>query len=365
MYVRLNIFTNNYNQDSAWPFRKPVRKSDAQDYYEVIHDPMDLSTIHKKIKNSTYVLLNMFIYRFRYNSKEDFEADLRLMFNNCRLYNTDTESIYRKCCLELEMFTVQLLHTLPVPKKDTKVDPFERDLRWNALTIKERLPILQSRQIEMSKKIGDQMAVLPTQDSLTSFIESSKKDHSFFPEYTHPIAVPDTLISEPTNTANVVPTRNKNSQLTRNVHKLFELMNNPLKDDNSTADTTTENASRNLLTPLISLLLAHEGFSAVNSLALDVLVDLLEGYLLRFGKVLNSHVSTNTNHSTLTTSLHRGCIEMNSYDGRLSITDLKNIVEKEENQFRDNLSAVERHREDPTGTSSAKMEDDFLTQDDL
>jgi hypothetical protein len=98
---------------------------------------MDLSKIHKNIKNASY------------NTKEEFERDLRLMFENCKTYNTDTDSIYRTCCHALEQYTEQLLKTLPVPRKSTRVDPFDRDLRWNALTIKERLPILQNRQTEM------------------------------------------------------------------------------------------------------------------------------------------------------------------------------------------------------------------------
>ncbi|XP_076846561.1 bromodomain testis-specific protein isoform X2 [Brachyhypopomus gauderio] len=67
----------------AWPFYKPV---DAQalglhDYHEIIHQPMDLGTIKKKMDAREYT------------DALQFAADIRLMFSNCYKYNPPTHEI--------------------------------------------------------------------------------------------------------------------------------------------------------------------------------------------------------------------------------------------------------------------------------
>ena len=69
---------------------KPLKKADREgyflvpvpwqalnlvDYPTIIQYPMDLGTIDKKLVGGSYV------------SVDDFVADVRLVFNNCRLYN--------------------------------------------------------------------------------------------------------------------------------------------------------------------------------------------------------------------------------------------------------------------------------------
>jgi len=66
----------------AYPFVKPVSLADAPDYYEIIIQPMDFSTVLKKINSYQYISLSQF-----YN-------DLNLMVENCRKYNSGTRSAY-------------------------------------------------------------------------------------------------------------------------------------------------------------------------------------------------------------------------------------------------------------------------------
>lgn len=61
----------------AWPFYEPV---DAvalglNDYHDIIHQPMDLGTIKKKMESRVYT------------DALQFAADIRLMFSNCYMYN--------------------------------------------------------------------------------------------------------------------------------------------------------------------------------------------------------------------------------------------------------------------------------------
>ncbi|XP_042580719.1 bromodomain-containing protein 3 isoform X11 [Cyprinus carpio] len=61
----------------AWPFYKPVDAEalELHDYHEIIKQPMDLSTVKKKMDNREY------------QDAQSFAADIRLMFSNCYKYN--------------------------------------------------------------------------------------------------------------------------------------------------------------------------------------------------------------------------------------------------------------------------------------
>ena len=79
-------------QQFAWPFREPVDTSAVPDYLEVIKEPIDLSTIEKRIRQENH-----------YRSKQMLFNDLMLMVNNCKLYN-DEASTYVQCAISLENF---------------------------------------------------------------------------------------------------------------------------------------------------------------------------------------------------------------------------------------------------------------------
>ncbi|EIW70367.1 hypothetical protein TREMEDRAFT_29235, partial [Tremella mesenterica DSM 1558] len=75
-HVYLQHVLNDLQQEpSAWPFTKPVDRNVVQDYYDVITTPMDLSTMESKLENNHYATI------------EDFVADAKLIFSNCRQYN--------------------------------------------------------------------------------------------------------------------------------------------------------------------------------------------------------------------------------------------------------------------------------------
>lgn len=83
-------------QQFAWPFREPVDTSEVPDYMEVIKEPIDLSTIDKRIRQDNH-----------YKSKQMLYQDLMLMVNNCKLYN-EPSSPYAQCATSLENYLGQL-----------------------------------------------------------------------------------------------------------------------------------------------------------------------------------------------------------------------------------------------------------------
>lgn len=77
--------------DSAWPFLEPVnpKTTGAFDYYEIIKNPMDLSTIQKRLDDGNF-----------YVTKDIFIADLRRMVQNCKTYNGKSQ--FTDMALQLE-----------------------------------------------------------------------------------------------------------------------------------------------------------------------------------------------------------------------------------------------------------------------
>lgn len=64
------------NQNTKLYFGEPVRGDLYSGYYEIIKDPRDLGTIKKNLESQTY-----------YKNIYEFRDDVRLCFENCRLFN--------------------------------------------------------------------------------------------------------------------------------------------------------------------------------------------------------------------------------------------------------------------------------------
>uniref|UniRef100_A0A3B1J7Y0 Nucleosome-remodeling factor subunit BPTF n=1 Tax=Astyanax mexicanus TaxID=7994 RepID=A0A3B1J7Y0_ASTMX len=80
----------------AWPFLEPVDPEDAPDYYGVIKEPMDLSTMEERL------------LKHHYSKLTEYVADMTKIFDNCRYYNPSDSSFYQ-CAEVLETFFVQKL----------------------------------------------------------------------------------------------------------------------------------------------------------------------------------------------------------------------------------------------------------------
>jgi len=87
----LHLLNDMQNHSASWPFTQPVNRDEVADYYEVIKEPMDLSTMEEKHEKDLYP------------RPEDFIKDAKLIFGNCRKYNNETTA-YAKSANKLEKF---------------------------------------------------------------------------------------------------------------------------------------------------------------------------------------------------------------------------------------------------------------------
>ena len=96
----LHLLNDMQNHGSSWPFSQPVNRDEVADYYDVIKEPMDLSTMEQKHEKDLYP------------TPEDFIKDAKLIFDNCRKYNNETTP-YAKSANKLEKFMWSQIKLVP------------------------------------------------------------------------------------------------------------------------------------------------------------------------------------------------------------------------------------------------------------
>ncbi|XP_055507501.1 CREB-binding protein-like isoform X2 [Leucoraja erinacea] len=88
-----------YRQDpESLPFRQPVDPSllGIPDYFDIVKNPMDLSTIKRKLDTG------------QYQEPWQYVEDVWLMFNNAWLYNRKTSRVYKYCTKLAEVFEQEI-----------------------------------------------------------------------------------------------------------------------------------------------------------------------------------------------------------------------------------------------------------------
>ncbi|XP_058537303.1 transcription intermediary factor 1-alpha isoform X2 [Ochotona princeps] len=105
---RLLLFL--YCHEMSLAFQDPVPLT-VPDYYKIIKNPMDLSTIKKRLQDD-YSL---------YTKPEDFVADFRLIFQNCAEFN-EPDSEVANAGIKLENYFEELLKNLYPEKRFPKLE---------------------------------------------------------------------------------------------------------------------------------------------------------------------------------------------------------------------------------------------------
>jgi histone acetyltransferase len=79
--------------DLVWPYLNPVPREEVPDYYDVIKNPIDISTIRKRLEQGGfYVTLDIFV------------ADVLRMFTNAKEYNAQETLFYKSAHKLSNMF---------------------------------------------------------------------------------------------------------------------------------------------------------------------------------------------------------------------------------------------------------------------
>ncbi|EPS36535.1 hypothetical protein H072_9928 [Dactylellina haptotyla CBS 200.50] len=104
------------HQAIAYPFYNPVDPValEIPDYFKVIKKPMDMSEIQRKLNHNEY------------NNSNEFEADMRLMFNNCYKFNPPDSPVF-KCGKSLEAVFDEKWAQKPSFKEETPTPPVVED----------------------------------------------------------------------------------------------------------------------------------------------------------------------------------------------------------------------------------------------
>ncbi|KAI9724980.1 MAG: hypothetical protein M1812_000256 [Candelaria pacifica] len=99
-------------------FLTKVNKREAPRYHEIVKHPMDLGSMTKKLKG------------LQYKSKQEFVADLNLIWSNCLLYNDNLEHFLRKHAIYMRKETEKLVPLIPdiVIRDRAEVEAEERRL---------------------------------------------------------------------------------------------------------------------------------------------------------------------------------------------------------------------------------------------
>lgn len=127
----------------SWPFMEPVDpvKLGIPDYFNVVKTPMDLSTIKKKLDAGSY------------SSGDEFEADVRNMFQNCYLYN-GADSDVSRLGRDLEAVFERKWAAKPLPGAagtPTAYDDFDADAE-KILQLNKQIQALQKELDELLTK---------------------------------------------------------------------------------------------------------------------------------------------------------------------------------------------------------------------
>lgn len=88
---------------------------DLDDYFEIIKEPMDLSTVEEKLKDH------------KYNTTRDFGMDVTKIWNNSFRYNTEDSRIYQMT-LEMSAYFDKYFQNIPPNESLAEVNHLQRQV---------------------------------------------------------------------------------------------------------------------------------------------------------------------------------------------------------------------------------------------
>lgn len=77
----VTILTEMESSEDCWPFLYPVNTKQFPTYKKIIKTPMDIASIKKKLESNAY------------KTRQEFCSDIKLMFQNCEVFNEDDSPV--------------------------------------------------------------------------------------------------------------------------------------------------------------------------------------------------------------------------------------------------------------------------------
>jgi len=147
------ILTKLVELDKESVFKEPVDIVDVPDYLSIVTQPMDFATMKQKIHLGAYETI------------EDFEADFRLVVNNCLIYNVET-TIYYKAAKKMRDQGAKVIQEAKDGLRDSEDDEPEDITTPESLKTKNSNSKQSKKSKKVSKKSSRVMSSLDSEDSM-------------------------------------------------------------------------------------------------------------------------------------------------------------------------------------------------------
>ncbi|KAH0618426.1 hypothetical protein JD844_017611 [Phrynosoma platyrhinos] len=172
-YLQRVVMKAMWKHNFSWPFHQPVDAAGLKlpDYYNIIKNPMDLTTIQKRLEHNYYTCAAECIENFK------------TMFANCYLYNKPGDDIVFMA-QELEKVFMQKVAQMPPEEKIVVINQGKRKGKntdgaeqydagiSQAKQSKQAKPPRKGRQFRMMKTMLQQHAPDPSPDTQSSNVMS-------------------------------------------------------------------------------------------------------------------------------------------------------------------------------------------------
>ncbi|KAK9457654.1 Bromodomain-containing protein [Dipodascopsis uninucleata] len=156
--IVLKELLNKKYEGFSFPFLQPVDPValNCPSYFKIIKKPMDLSTIQQKLNNN------------QYETGDEFEADIRLMFKNCYKFNPDNspvnvmghklEAVFDKKWAEKPVPPPPVRESPPPPiesssESESEEDEEDEDPGDKTISYLEQQLVAMQNQLSMMKKL--------------------------------------------------------------------------------------------------------------------------------------------------------------------------------------------------------------------
>lgn len=143
----------------AEPFLKPVdwQALRIPDYPTIVKEPMDLSTVEKKLKSGLYA------------SSGQFAADVRKIWSNAFLYNPRTSPIFTMTQAMSDYFEQIFLDVEDVPLQDQTIDQIQKKV----VKVEKKLEDVKTKGISADSDLQDKPLTFDEKKQVYSMIKSS------------------------------------------------------------------------------------------------------------------------------------------------------------------------------------------------